>query len=145
VGYPNSIDELLVSGGSAAALPLLPHCQQSAATLVRGVQYKVCTYVTLVSATAGDTSKGYWLTVITDLVQRCHARQDHHRQHAQPGVLPGGLPQYTRPGLLRTVARPSTTGTAAASRLGSASAGPWRAPARFRTTPCSAGRSTCRR
>lgn len=65
VGYPNTIDEHLVSGGSAAALPLLPHCQQTADTLVRAVQYKVCTYVTLVSPTAGDTSKGYWLTVIT--------------------------------------------------------------------------------
>jgi prepilin-type N-terminal cleavage/methylation domain-containing protein len=65
VGYPNTIDEPIVSGGSAAALPLLPHCQQTAATLVRGVQYKVCTYVTLASTTAGDTSKGYWLTVIT--------------------------------------------------------------------------------
>ncbi len=65
VGYPNSIDEQLVTGVSAAQAPLFPHCQQGAATLVRNVQYRVCSYVTLVSATAGDTTKGYWLTVIT--------------------------------------------------------------------------------
>lgn len=63
-GYPNTIDEPIVAGGSAAAAPLFPHCQQSAATLVRGTQYRVCSYVTLVSTTAGDTTKGHWLTVI---------------------------------------------------------------------------------
>lgn len=65
VGYPHSINEQLVTGASAAQAPLFPHCQQEATTLVRGVQYRVCSYVTLVSATAGDTTKGYWLTVIT--------------------------------------------------------------------------------
>lgn len=64
-GYPNTIDELIVAGGSQATAPLFPHCQQGAGTRVRGVQYRVCSYITLVSPTAGDTSKGYWLTVIT--------------------------------------------------------------------------------
>ncbi|MGH8869301.1 MAG: prepilin-type N-terminal cleavage/methylation domain-containing protein [Actinomycetes bacterium] len=63
-GYPNSIDEALVTGATASVSPLFPHRQAGSATKVGKVQYTVGTYVTLASATAGDTTAGYWLTVL---------------------------------------------------------------------------------
>ncbi len=60
--YTTGVDEILVTGGTASSVPLYPHVQDGASTKVGTVQFDVATYVTLVSATAGDTSKGYWLT-----------------------------------------------------------------------------------
>lgn len=62
--YDSSISEHIVSSASASSAPLYPHVQAGAATTVGPVQFRVASYVSLVSATAGDTLEGYWLTAI---------------------------------------------------------------------------------
>lgn len=97
-GYPNSIDEPIVAGGSAAAAPLFPHCQEGAATLVSGTQYRVCSYVTLVSTTAGDTTQGYWLTVIV--------RWQSGASKRQPITMSTRSQVFSPAGCLGTATRP---------------------------------------
>jgi prepilin-type N-terminal cleavage/methylation domain-containing protein len=62
----SGISEPVVTTGSAATAPLYPHVQTIASTATVNVSYKVSSYVTLVSTTAGDTSQGYWLTAIAN-------------------------------------------------------------------------------
>lgn len=57
----NGVNEALVFGTSASVVPLFPHVSTATYT---NATYTVKTYVTLASATAGDASKGYWLTVV---------------------------------------------------------------------------------
>lgn len=65
--YDSSVNEFLVTSGSVPAAPLYPlypHRQTGATSKIGPIQFTISSYVTLVSATAGDTSKGYWLTVV---------------------------------------------------------------------------------
>lgn len=62
---PNGINERLVVGSSGAVVPLNPHVSTVTFT---NATYTVKSYVSLVSSTAGDTSKGYWLTVVVSWV-----------------------------------------------------------------------------
>jgi prepilin-type N-terminal cleavage/methylation domain-containing protein len=74
--HKTSIDELLVTRSAANCpqtnvlvpddcppLPLYPHVQTDAAVKIGKVQFRVASYVTLVSTVPTDTSLGYWLSV----------------------------------------------------------------------------------
>lgn len=63
---PSGVNESIVTTASASTAPLYPHVLTIPSTTTVSTSYRVSAYVTLVSTTAGDTSKGYWLTVITN-------------------------------------------------------------------------------